>query len=344
MREMVEKLFLHSNTINEIKKLLVGGYYLIKYKIRKFTNHKSPITLEEYKQKNRQMVSIITVNYNGIVDTCEMIESFYRHETYPYEIIVVDNGSPLPEGKEIQKRYPQVKVVQNINTGFAGGNNAGLKEAKGDYLFFINNDTLIKEPILEILVKRLEASKENGGVSPMLKYSDESNTIQFAGHTPLSRITLRNTMIGQYQKDNGQYSTPKEIPSLHGAAMMVSRKVLQQVGPMTEIYFLFYEEFDWSVRIQRAGYKVWYEPAAVVYHKESMTAKKGTPLREFYLSRARLLFARRNISGIDKYLSCLYICFIATPKKAILYLLHGKLSLTMATLRGTFNGLISQKQ
>ena len=106
----------------------------------------------------KALVSIITVNYNGLRDTCEMIDSFRNHETYPhYEIIVVDNGSRLPEAEEIQERYrsnlvpdgslsgspasdnpasfPPVKVVRNINNGFAGGNNAGLKAAGGESLF-----------------------------------------------------------------------------------------------------------------------------------------------------------------------------------------------------------------
>ena len=117
------------------------------------------------------MVSIITVNYNGLADTCEMIASFRKHETHPYEIIVVDNGSRMPEADEIKLRHPEVKVVQNANTGFAGGNNAGLTVAEGNYLFFLNNDTIIKEPILEMLIHRLEADPKNGGVSPMLKYS-----------------------------------------------------------------------------------------------------------------------------------------------------------------------------
>ncbi len=290
------------------------------------------------------MVSIITVNYNGLIDTCEMIDSFRRYEIYPYEIIVVDNGSRNSEADKIKLYYPEVKVVQNTNTGFAGGNNAGIKVAKGNYLFFLNNDTVIKGPILETLIHRLEADSKNGGVSPMLKYNYSPDIIQYAGFTPFSRITLRNAAIGFNEKDQPRYRTACETASLHGAAMMVRRDVLQRAGFMTEIYFLFYEEFDWSAQIRRAGYKLWYEPSAIVYHKESMTARKGSSLREFYLSRARLLFARRNISGIDKYLSCLYICFIAAPKKAILYLLHGKFSLSMATLRGTFNGLISKKQ
>lgn len=160
------------------------------------------------------LVSIITVNYNGMHDTCEMIDSFRRHETYPrYEIIVVDNGSRLPEAEKIQARYaagyasgssvsdnltagspalgssvsgnPRVKVVRNINNGFAGGNNAGLKVARGDYLFFINNDTLIKEPILATLVRRIECNPQRtGGVSPMLKFAARPDILQYAGFTP----------------------------------------------------------------------------------------------------------------------------------------------------------------
>ena len=290
------------------------------------------------------MVSIITVNYNGLADTCEMIASFRKHETHPYEIIVVDNGSRMPEADEIKLRHPEVKVVQNTNTGFAGGNNAGLTVAEGNYLFFLNNDTIIKEPILETLIHRLEAAPQNGGVSPMLKYSYAPDTLQYAGFTPFSRITLRNAAIGFNEKDQPRYRIACETASLHGAAMMVRRDVLQRVGPMTEIYFLFYEEFDWSAQLHRAGYKLWYEPEAVVYHKESMTAKKGTPLREFYLSRARVLYARRNIPGSERILSCLYITFIAAPKKTVAYLLRGKFRLAVAVIRGTFYGLISSKQ
>lgn len=306
--------------------------YICRHKIKK-----------EDKKTMNTLVSIITVNYNGLADTCEMIDSFRKYETYPYEIIVVDNGSRVPEGEEIKKRYPEIKVVQNTNTGFAGGNNAGLKVAQGEYFFFLNNDTLIQEPILEVLVRRLEADKMNGGVSPMLKYSYAPDTLQYAGFTSLSLITLRNAAIGFNEKDQPCYRTARETASLHGAAMMVSRQVLQQVGPMTEIYFLFYEELDWSARMHRAGYKLWYEPAAIVYHKESMTARKGTPLREFYISRARIIYARRNVQGTGKILSCLYLSLIAAPKKAVMYLLHGKYRLAVSVLHGTLRGLITSK-
>lgn len=301
------------------------------------------------------LVSIITVNYNGMHDTCEMIDSFRRHETYPrYEIIVVDNGSRLPEAEKIQARYaagyasgssvsgnPPIKVVRNINNGFAGGNNAGLKAAEGEYLFFINNDTLIKEPILATLVRRIECNPQRtGGVSPMLKFAARPDILQYAGFTPLSPITLRNAAIGFMQQDSPRFRIPCETASLHGAAMLVSRQALQDAGPMTEVYFLFYEELDWSAQIRKAGYRLWYEPAAVVYHKEGMTARRGSPMREFYLSRARVLFARRNLRGIRKCLSCAYLCLLAAPKKAAAYLLHGQAALAKATIYGTYKGIL----
>ena len=113
--------------------------------------------------------------------------------------------------------------------------------------------------------------------------------------------------------------------------MMVSRRALQDAGTMSEVYFLFYEELDWSAQLRKAGYRLWYEPAAVVYHKEGMTARRGSP--------TRMLFARRNLRGIGKYRSCAYLCILAAPKKAAVYLLHGQVALAKATICGTCEGI-----
>ena len=101
----------------------------------------------------------------------------------------------------------------------------------------------------------------------MLKFAACPDILQYAGFTPLSSLTLRNASIGFMQQDSPRFRTPCETASLHGAAMMVSRQALQDAGPMTEIYFLFYEELDWSAQLRKAGYRLWYEPTAVVYRK-----------------------------------------------------------------------------
>ena len=103
------------------------------------------------------MVSIITVNYNGWKDTCDLIASLKQFETYPYEVIVVDNASCGDDVKQIRLAYPDVIVLSSErNLGFAGGNNLGYQYAKGDYIFFLNNDMVVKEPMLAPMVAKLK--------------------------------------------------------------------------------------------------------------------------------------------------------------------------------------------
>ncbi|MDR0895156.1 MAG: glycosyltransferase family 2 protein [Prevotellaceae bacterium] len=293
----------------------------------------------------QSLVSIITVNYNGWQDTCQLIDSLRQHETYPYEIIVVDNHSQGDDVERIRAAHPEVTVIASMsNRGFAGGNNLGAAAARGEYLFFLNNDTLVRTPILETLVGRLEASPRNGGVSPMIKYYAGEQPIQYAGFTPFTSITLRNHALAYDQPDDGTtWHTPVSTPYLHGAAMMIPRRVVEQVGLMFEGYFLFYEEFDYSMTIRRAQYELWYEPTAVVYHKGEQSITPTSPLREYYLTRSRMIYARRNCRGWRKPVSYLYLLLIATPRKALLHLFKGRYALSSAVLRGAFCGFISSK-
>ena len=216
-------------------------------------------------------VSIITINFNGLKDTCELIDTSPL-EDKSIEVIVVDNASKEDEATVIEQRYSQVKVIRSKeNLGFAGGNNLGIKAAHGKYLFFINNDTLLrckKEDVIckmfLPLIERLESSPKIGMVCPKIRFAWGENPIQFAGYTPLSRITLRNKGIGCGEPDQGQYDVAHTTPYAHGAAMIVKREVIEKVGMMPECYFLYYEELDWSMMFRREGYDIWYEPAFTI--------------------------------------------------------------------------------
>lgn len=131
-------------------------------------------------------ISVITVNYNGYHDTCEFIDSWVNTVTSVcYEIIVVDNGSTANEGLLLQQKYPSVHVIRSEqNLGFAGGNNLGIRSAQGNYLFLLNNDTLIVKDTVDLLIKRLRSSEDIAGVSPLILNYTEPHTIQFAGYTP----------------------------------------------------------------------------------------------------------------------------------------------------------------
>ena len=247
--------------------------------------------------------SIITVNYNGFADTVQLIESIQTHLEIPYELIVVDNGSMADEADMLKHQFPNIKVIRsNKNLGFAGGNNLGIKDARADFFLFINNDTYVKDDSLTHLVERMKKEPILGGISPKILFADQEKLIQYAGYTSLSPVTLRNRLIGFKEQDSGQYDHPISTPYLHGAAMLIRREAIEKVGGIPEIYFLYYEELDWSVQLRRAGYRLEYNPSAVVYHKESSSVGQESPLKAFYMTRNRLLFAKRNLSSFHKYL------------------------------------------
>lgn len=284
---------------------------------------------------NNKLISIISVNFNGLEDTLEMLESVIRHVTLPYEIIVVDNGSRVDETAAIKARYPRVVTIRSDrNLGFAGGNNLGIRAARGNYLFFINNDAVVKDDSLHFLVERLDSSPEIGAVSPKIRFAWDGNPVQFAGYTPLSGITLRNALIGFMRPDDGSYDTPAPTPYIHGAAFMVKKEVIARAGYMPELYFLYYEELDWSERMADAGYALWYEPAAVVYHKESRSTGRMSPLKVYYMTRNRLIYAVRNRRGGVRRMSIIYQLSAAVAKQNLLFLFKREFSLLNASLRG----------
>jgi GT2 family glycosyltransferase len=265
-------------------------------------------------------VSIITVNFNGTAVTAALLRSLQKI-TYPNrEVVVVDNGSKEP-CRELLTAFPWIKYVETgTNLGFAGGNNRGMAAADGDYIMLLNNDTEVAEDFLEPLIARMEKDQNIGIVCPKILYFDEPDTIQFAGFSPINPVTGRGFTIGYLEKDSGQHNVAKLTCRAHGAAMLFSRSAFERVGLMAELFFLYYEEMDYCERFKRAGYTIWYEPASVVWHKESLSTGKNSPLKTYYYSRNRLLYLRRNTFGFKRVLMILYYYFIAVPKNMLQHL------------------------
>ena len=286
-------------------------------------------------------LSIITINYNGLKDTCALIDSIPFNEDL--EVIVVDNGSHENEANIIISRYPHIKAIRSDkNLGFAGGNNMGIKAAKGRYLYLVNNDTIFKDFNPLVLIQRLESSQTIGVVCPKIRFAWDNNPIQFAGYTPLSSITIRNKAIGFGEEDKGQYDMPHQTPYAHGAAMMLKRDTIKKVGLMPECFFLYYEELDWSMMITRAGYEIWYEPASTIYHKESQTTGQNSPLRTYYITRNRLLLVKRNYSGWKKYMAYTYLYAVVATRDILKYIIKNQMDLLKATIKGLHDFTNSQ--
>jgi GT2 family glycosyltransferase len=283
------------------------------------------------KNDNFPLVSVISVNYNQSAVTLEMLESF-RKVTYPnYEIIIVDNGSPNDNPEIIRNNYPEVNLIKSAeNLGFAGGNNLGIKASKGDYVLLINNDTEVDPNFLQPLVKKFQTDKIIGAVSPKIYFHHTPKMLQFTGFSKMNNYTIRNHGWGYGKMDNGQFDEDKETFFAHGAAMMVSREVMQKVGLMAEIFFLYYEEMDWAQRIRDAGYKIFYIHNSMIYHKESISTGKQSPLKIHYMNRARTIYTLRNNRGLSLWIALLYQFLFAFPKNALSYLIKGRFDLLKA--------------
>ncbi len=280
------------------------------------------------------LVSIVTVNFNGSEDTIEMIDSLTRITYANIEIIVVDNHSENDNPRIIKERFPSIVLYEsNVNMGFAGGNNLGIMRARGDYVLLLNNDTIVDKGFLEPLVAKMQSDQRIGCVSAKLRFYYDRSVIQFAGYTPIDHRTMRSFAIGYREKDKGQHDNDKETPYAHGAAMMVSMKVIREIGIMSYVFFLYYEEADWSYRIKNAGYTIWYIHNSLVYHKESISVGKLSASKVYYQNRNRIVFMRRNVEGKDFYLGILYQLAVAIPKNALKYLAKGKFTYFYAYVR-----------
>lgn len=294
-------------------------------------------------------VSFITVNFNQLEVTLEMIQSIYDVTTIPFEIIVVDNASKVDPKNALAEQFPEVIYIQSGgNVGFAKANNLGVDVAKGDYLFFVNNDTELTEGLSETLSSFLTEHPKVGAVSPLICYFPQGekgvkDIIQYAGTTNLSKLTGRNQTIGEKEIDTKQYALPKETAYAHGAAMMVPQKIIKEVGPWPDAFFLYYEELDWCTQIKKSGYQIFVVPTCKIYHKESLTIGPESPLKVFYINRNRVLFMKRNFSKLSLIPYFLFLWFVTYPKNLVAYFLRGKTNLMKAFNKGIWWNVFPQK-
>lgn len=284
-------------------------------------------------------VSVITVNYNQAQVTEELLHSISLCNHYPQlEIIVVDNGSETNMIPIWEKKFADCRFIRSeTNLGFAGGNNLGIAQATGDYLFLVNNDTEFTPSLVETLTRVLDTHPEVAVVSPKIRFFHQPGLIQYAGFTSMNFYTARNKRIGEFEEDLGQYDAKSGYTAFaDGAAMMVRREAIEAAGLMAEHFFLYYEEMDWCERMRKAGYKIWVEPQALIYHKESVSVGKTSTLKEFFMNRNRILFIRRNGTRLQQLIFYGYFMLFVVPRNLLSYLRAGRMELANPLFRAVW--------
>ncbi len=274
------------------------------------------------------LVSIITLNYNQTKLTCEFLESTRALNYTRFEILVCDMASDVnPSHDILTGNYPNTKLlISTENLGFAAGNNWGIRQSKGEFVFIVNNDTEVTSNLIQLLLEPFYQDSRIAVTSPKIKFYNSPEIIQYAGFGPMNSLTGRSSTIGEMVKDNGIYDQSGATNAAHGCAMMIKREIFEKTGMFPEIFFLYYEEWDLSERILKAGFTIWYAAKAIIYHKESMSVGKQNPLKTYYLTRNRILYMRRNYGYSNLVIFSLFFTFFTIPKSVTQYLFKRQFS------------------
>jgi len=231
--------------------------------------------------------------------------------TYPdFRILVIDNGSTDGSESFLRKRFPDIKIIQTgKNLGFAGGNNVGIRYALdqgADLVWLLNNDTIVDPECLARMVQIAAADDRVGMVGSKIYYHHAPKTIWFAGGEIDFEKGEVTRHLGKDEDDRGDYDILRETGYITGCSILARREMIEDIGLMEEDYFLYFEDADWSLRARQKGWKLLYEPKAILWHKEgAQTEKVYSPRFVYYFLRNRFFFVKRFAPG--KMLRCHFL-------------------------------------
>jgi GT2 family glycosyltransferase len=236
-------------------------------------------------------VVTIVLNTNRRRDTLECLASLERDACPNCTVIVLDNASTDGSVEAIRSEFPAVQIIPLVeNRGYAGNNNVGIEAglAQGaDWVFVLNEDTVLAPDCLSRLVEAGEGDPRVGIVGPMVYHHNEPQVIQSAGGKLSSQWVA--THVGQNEVDQGQYSTSRRVDWISGCGILVRRAVIEQIGMLDERFYYYWEETEWCIRARKNGWDIVHVPSAKLWHKGVQRDYRPTPSVTYYNTRNRLL-------------------------------------------------------
>ncbi len=247
-------------------------------------------------------VYIIILNWNGLNDTLECLDSVYRLNYPHFEVIVVDNGSSDGSVVNIGTKFPQVILIENNkNLGYTGGNNIGMRHALelgGDYVWLLNNDTVVMPDTLAKLVHEAEKYPETGLVSPVVRYYDNPDKVQFEGsYVEFATFSL-NHVLDRNELNNKQVQRNLLV---WGTALLIKRSVIESIGYLSDKYFAYAEDTDYCLRARRKNFRVKVRLDASILHKVSRSIGKKSPAQVFLRTRNAYFVWSDNVPGVRRF-------------------------------------------
>jgi GT2 family glycosyltransferase len=232
----------------------------------------------------------VLLNWNGWKDTVECLSSLQKLEYGNNRTIVVDNGSTNDSVPRIRAQFPQVEIIEmGKNLGFAGGCNAGIRaalERGAEYVWLLNNDTIVDRFALGALVGRAEEDTRIGAVGAILYYMDEPSRIQTWGGLRVNLWTGRFSFLESA-------SSMAHFQYLSGASLLIKVPAIKNIGLLDDSFFMYGEDADYGFRLRRAGWSLSVAEDARVWHKDAASTGRKSPKHDFYFNSAAVQFFHR---------------------------------------------------
>ena len=288
---------------------------------------------------SQPVVDIILLNWNGLKDTLDCLDSLYQSDYKNFRIIAVDNGSTDDSVKTIRAAYPAITLLETgQNLGYAEGNNVGIRYSlknNPDYILVLNNDTLVASTMVSELVNAARKYPK-GILGPITYYQDQPDVIWWAGTFWLAD-KLQFTHRGDREIDHGnKYGKIEECDYVVGSALFASTKIYHEIGLLDARYFLTFEETDWCYRAKKIGYQCYCIPQAKLWHKVSSSLGAGSPLQHYFYMRNALLWAERYLDKCS-YIKLLHKSFSTSFKLSSTNNSNMGLKNTYWAIMGVFN-------
>lgn len=255
-------------------------------------------------KKNLTQAAIVILNYNGLDDTLECLKSVYEMDFSDFEVIVIDNGSKIKAKPAILKQFPKTFVIENDqNLGFAEGCNVGIKYALAKqipYILLLNNDTVVDKDLLKELFSSAESNK-SGGIfgAKILNYYEKDKIDNIGALFSYKDADFNYLGTGQH-KDVLEFNQKRQVDYVCGGGFFIRSSMIEKIGLLEKNFFLLWEEVDFCYRAKRAGFGIWTEPKAIVWHKISASFTGGKIHSDYFWWRGRLLWISRNLSSLEK--------------------------------------------
>ncbi len=240
------------------------------------------------------MVSIIIVTYNNENEIADCLKSIKKQASSgQYEVIVVDNQSKDKTTEIIKSDYPWVKLIEpKENLGFGRGNNLGSKHAQGEYLFFLNPDTIMVNDTVEIIENFFQKHPEAGAMGPRQLDKNMNNRPENIAVDPSLPNLIRGIFPRKWNWDRQQ-----EVDLVCGAALAVRKKVFEKVEGFDPDFFLYMEENDLCLRIRQSGWKIFYDPKGKIIHLSGKSIESDPERKKLYY-KSQNLFYKKHYSWL----------------------------------------------